>query len=126
MFLRWQSRKHTERRSYLGDTDDVHWRADLVESIRIDGRPRQRYIAYLCGFTEQQFKDKRTGRVREAQQLYVWEHALNCLDRLDNQLTGEDRARIEAALADRIGVPKPTREAIEAQHRKAEEMFGAG
>jgi hypothetical protein len=123
MFIRWQSRKHTERCSYLGDHNDVHWRADLVESIRVDGKPRQRHIAYLCGFTEQQFKDQHTGKVREAQQLYVWEHALDCLDRLHNRITNEDRERIETVLAARIGTPKPTREAIEAQHAKVREIL---
>jgi hypothetical protein len=67
MFVGWQSRKHTVRSSYLGGPDDVHWRADLLESVRI-GKPRQRHWAYLVGFAEQQIRDKRTGKVHEAQQ----------------------------------------------------------
>jgi hypothetical protein len=94
-----------------------------VRSIRVDGKPRLRHIAYLCGFTEQQLKHKRTGKVREAQQLYVWERALDCLDHLHNRITANDRDRIEAALTTRLGMPKPTRDAIKAQHTKARELF---
>jgi hypothetical protein len=113
MFVRWQSRKHTVRSSYLGGPDDIHWRADLIESVRVDGKPRQRRWGYLVGFTEQQIMDKRTGKVREAQQFFVWERALKRLDELD---LVHDRKMIEKALAARIGMAAPTRDELEAFH----------
>jgi hypothetical protein len=122
IIVRWQSRKHTVRSSHLGGPDDIHWRADLVESVRIDGKPRQKYVAYLVGFTEQQTRDKRTGKIREAQQFFIWERALERLDQLDQQfffvLHLNARKRIEDALAKRIGMPAPTREELAAFHVK--------
>jgi hypothetical protein len=116
MFVRWQARKHTERSSYLGGSDDVHWRADLVESVRINGKPRQRHIAYLVGFTEQQLRaksvGKRRGKVRLRQQLFVWQSALDRLDSLGDRVSDVDRARIEESLAGRIGMPKPSPAAL--------------
>jgi hypothetical protein len=44
MFIRWQKRQ--------GKTD-VYWGAVLIEAVRVDGKPRQRYVAHLGGFTEQ-------------------------------------------------------------------------
>jgi hypothetical protein len=31
---------------------DVHWAAIIVESVRVDGKPTQRHVAYLGGITE--------------------------------------------------------------------------
>ena len=54
MFVRWTSR--ARRTSEFGPNrwgeEDVHHRAILVEAVRIDGKPRQRHVAYLVGFTE--------------------------------------------------------------------------
>lgn len=54
-------------------------------------------------------KNKRTKEPKKAQQLYVWEKALECLDRLERRITPANRRRIEASLAAQIGIPKPTR-----------------
>jgi ribosomal protein S4E len=40
MYIRWQTRSH---RAII-----------LVENVRVDGRPRKKYVAYLAGFDEQQ------------------------------------------------------------------------
>jgi hypothetical protein len=108
MFVRWQSRKHTVRRSWLGGPDDVHWRADLVASERVDGKPRQKHLLYLVGFTEAQV-------AIEAQRFFIWESALKRLDML-TWYEPRDRQRIEAAVAKRIGMPAPAREELEAFH----------
>jgi hypothetical protein len=34
---------------------NVYWGAVLIEAVRVDGKPRQRYVA-LGGFTEQRIK----------------------------------------------------------------------
>jgi hypothetical protein len=55
MFIRWQKRKaYMSRWSRKGN--DVHWNVALVESLRVKGKPRQRHVANLCGFTEHQIK----------------------------------------------------------------------
>jgi len=47
MYLRWQ-RRGRRWRSDPGTT----WSAVVVESVRVDGRPRQRRVAYLGTITE--------------------------------------------------------------------------
>src|SRR6516162_8357450 len=95
MFIRWQSRKREIYWSHWARGGvDVHWNAVLVESERINGKPRQKHIANLCGFTEHQIK-------HPAQQLYTWEHAIKALDALGKQITPQQRRQFEATLADR-------------------------
>src|SRR6516162_8117512 len=48
MFVRWQwwgDRRRGSERRYCRDIADAH--AILVESTRVDGKPRQRHVAYL-------------------------------------------------------------------------------
>ena len=45
MFLRWQMRKSVASRHR--ESPPVRPVALLVESVRIDGKPRQRHVAYL-------------------------------------------------------------------------------
>jgi hypothetical protein len=100
MFIRWQSRQR--RRAQFGRSfNDTHWRAVLVESVRIDGKPRHRHIAYLAGFTES------AARV-PAQQCLVWEHIEKRLKRLGKRITEKDRKAIMAALIEKLGKP-PTK-----------------
>jgi hypothetical protein len=116
MFIRWQSRKRNIYYSHWGRKadpyGDVHWNAVLVESLRINGKPRQKHIANLCSFTEQQIKIP-------AQQLYTWERAIKTLDGLGKRITPQERRQVEAALAERLGRLKPTKREIAAQHRAA-------
>jgi hypothetical protein len=49
MFIRWAKRL----RGHRGGKTYVHWGAVLIEAVRVDGKPRQRYVAYLGGFSEQ-------------------------------------------------------------------------
>jgi hypothetical protein len=114
MFIRWQSRKREIYYSHWGRNadpyGDVHWNAVLVESLRINGKPRQKHIANLCGFTEHQIRIP-------AQQLYTWERAIKTLGGLGKRITPKQRRQIESALADRLGRPKPTKREIAAQHK---------
>jgi hypothetical protein len=116
MFIRWQSRKRNIYYSYWGRKadpyGDVHWNAVLVESLRINGKPRQKHIANLCGFTEHQIKIP-------AQQIYVWKRAIKALDGLGKRITLKERRQVEASLAERIGRPKPTKKEIAATHKAA-------
>jgi hypothetical protein len=96
MFIRWTSR--ARRTSEFGPNrwaePDVHHRAILVKAVRIDGKPRQRHVCYLVGFTE--------SRARTAHQR--WNEISERLDKLGDRIT--DRDKIEAAVA--MKLPKPT------------------
>jgi hypothetical protein len=127
MFLRWQGRKRqtpdsgsygdwlkdeqgtevrNKRASFLRvrhetGKQDICWAAILVESIRINGKPRQRHIAYLGSIT-----DSRIEVVH--QRRYFWDNVLDGLDRQANRMSIADRKRIEAAIA--LKVPRLTRQ----------------
>jgi hypothetical protein len=116
MYVRWQSRKRRSREFGSGpDRGDVHWRAILVENARIDGRPTQRHIAYLAGFTE-------SAVATPPQQRFLWERIEEQLDRLHNRISPEDRKRIEAALIKKIGKP-PTKAQRAALDRRREQFL---
>jgi hypothetical protein len=94
MFIRWQKRLRGPR---SGKTD-VHWGAVLIEAVRVDGKPRQRYVAYLGGLTEQGIEDVR-------QRCRFWDRANARLHALSHRLTDQDRNRIVAKLATRVPIP---------------------
>jgi hypothetical protein len=100
MFIRWQSRPRRRAEFGYGD-DDTHWRVILLESVRIDGKPRQRHIAYLAGFTES------AARI-PAQQRFLWERIEKRLKRLGKRIPAKDHKGIMAALIKKIGKP-PTK-----------------
>jgi hypothetical protein len=133
MYVRWQSRKR--RVPKFGDygkqlrsgrdyaytregsiEQDIHWRAILVESVRVDGKPRQRHIAYLAGFTE-------SAVAIPAQQRFLWDHIKEQLDRLHNRISPEDRKRIEAIMVARIGKP-PTKAQRDEFDRRSRQLLG--
>jgi hypothetical protein len=110
MFIRWTSR--ARRTSEFGPdwwAPDVHHRAILAEAVRIDGKPRQRHVAYLVGFTESWARTAH-GRVN------IWNEISERLDKLGDRIT--DRDKVEAAVA--MKLPKPTAaERRNARRRKA-------
>jgi hypothetical protein len=134
MFMRWQSRKrqqpdigpwHDALRDETGECVrnkrwdllrtriradgtvglDVRWSAVIVESVRVNGKPRQRYVSHLASITESRIEVVHQRR-------YFWDAVLDGLDRLGNRMSVEDRQRIEAAIA--LKVPRLTREEHEA------------
>jgi hypothetical protein len=116
MYVRYQSRKR--RSAQFGyQQGDVGWRAILVENMRINGKPTQRHIAYLAGFTE-------SAVAIPAQQRFLWERIEKQLDRLHNRISAEDRKRIEAALIRKIGKP-PTKAQRAALDRRAAKVLAA-
>jgi len=91
--------------------------AVLVESQRIDGRPRQRFVAHLGTIREQDVTDPR-------QRVQFWRGVNIRLDEIG--ITDGDRDRIAATLANRV-VP-PTPDEIDVQRKKDaadERMFRA-
>jgi hypothetical protein len=120
MFIRWQSRKRTKpafgryRDADGNRLSDTHWQAVLVESKRVDGKPRQQHVASIVGFSESQTKI-------DMQRCYIWKTVDERLKRLSNRITQADRERIEAAVAARVPRPTPEEEK-EAARGKARDL----
>lgn len=108
MYVRWQLRRRAVPR-YLRGSDELPpnrtplLTATLVETRRVDGKPRHTVLAYLGGIRE--------GRARDPEfhlsQADFWRKAVAALDRLGNRLSAEERAKTEAKLAERVYRPTP-------------------
>jgi hypothetical protein len=108
MYIRWKKKPRAPRWGY----DEHHvWRrgvrhetrllvAYLVESQRVNGKPRQKARDLAC------IQEKYLGAV--AHQAHFWEHAIARLEGIS--LPAQHRPSIEAALAKRV--PRPSEEAI--------------
>jgi hypothetical protein len=113
MFIRWQKRS---TRSAYGK-HDIGWSAVLLQPIRIDGKPRQRYIAYITGIRQSGI-DQDTAH----QRCWFWDRVLERLHQLSNKVGEEDCKRIIATIAKKV--PMPTREEYEFCHRHRYELLG--
>jgi len=94
MFVRWQIHRSQALDHWHCKLNDepARFSAVLVETVRVDGRPRQQHIAFL-GSTTVNAKDH----------LGFWCQVTERLDRLSNRLTPQDRKQIVAAIAKRLG-----------------------
>jgi hypothetical protein len=108
MYVRWLIYKSQAR--YIHRPHD-RWTAILVESIRIDGKPRQRHIACLASF-----------RPAYDSLFVFWEKITRKLDSLSNRVTAEERQRIEAQIADTV--PCPSREQYDRHIAEAHANWG--
>src|SRR5258705_3096193 len=99
MFIRWQSRQRQKSEFSPDEIPDIGWTVILAESYSVDGNPRQRHIAYLGSITESSIKI-------DPQRCHFWDRVTRALDRLGNQVSDDDRAKIEAAIA--LKVPRPS------------------
>ena len=114
MYARWK-RRALKR---VGDGPPAY-RLDLVlvESRRVDGRPRQRFVAHLSTIRED-----RAGDVR--QRTWFWQALDAKLDGLG--ITGDARARIEGIAASRVAPPTPEeRDAIAVERARRESEIAA-
>lgn len=122
MYVRWQSRKRrsaayaywsrSSGKSYR--EGDIHWRAILVENVRIDGKATQRHIAYLGGITESAIALE-----PPAQRMFFWDKVRDRLDGLGNKLSVKQRAAIEEAIAKKIPrVSRKERKQVERNRRE--------
>jgi hypothetical protein len=98
MFVRWAVRKRVRR----GGSPLLT--ASLVESRRIDGKPRHRFVGYL-GSIRVDYIDNPISVLHRAR---FWDWAEATLD--DLNLPADVRARIEATLESRV--PRETEEAV--------------
>src|SRR5271155_348891 len=87
MFVRWRSRGRL-----LNGQFDLHWSAILVESKRVDGKPRQRHVAYLGGIDSE--------RIQKGYYSHFWDKVFDTLDRL--QLSAAERERIESSVGNKV------------------------
>ena len=115
MFLRWQMRKSVASRHR--ESPPVQPVALLVESVRIDGKPRQRHVAYLFSIWRGE-EDKLGDR---HWQVRWWVEASDRLDELGDRVKPEDRRKIEKALAQKIG-RKPTKPEVAKYWRRTVEI----
>ena len=99
MYVRWQRQTRKKCSRMHDHVVPVFLAAILVESHRVDGKPRQRHIAYLGGIQDVQLASAGHRRT-------FWRHAQEHLDGL--ALANAQRRRIEDALA-RV-VARPTEE----------------
>lgn len=98
MYLRW---KKTRRRDRWGEENWAH-SAVLVESVRMDGKPRQRMIAYVGTIQDRYLLGGAdTARWRLWR---FWDNADAALDRL--ALPDIERAKIVAALEAVVPMPQ--------------------
>jgi hypothetical protein len=117
MFIRWQHRKKT-RPMFMGrgrthDGGDVRWTAILVESVRVDGKPRQKHIAYLESYFESDIDIV-------GEHCEFWDKISAHLDRLNNRISAGDRKKIEADIARKIR--RPTKRECEADKRRSAKL----
>ncbi len=72
----------------------------LVESRRIDGKPRQQTIAYLGSIRE--------GLINLATlRGFFWRDVMQTLDGLGERVSRDDRAKIERSIAERVPALTP-------------------
>jgi hypothetical protein len=115
MFVRWQKRtnQYCDRPGFACDAD-THLAASLIESVRIDGKPRQRHVAYLAGISEK-------GVEHVGRRLRFWREVDERLHDLSNRLTAAERKRITAIVAARV--PRPSEaEAVRCDREFAESI----
>ncbi len=106
MFVRWQRKQRVDRKR-LGPLIC----AELVESRRVDGAPRQRTVAYLGGIRE--------GCIESALGRHVkfWRDVTQRLDQLGDGLAPAVREKVEEALAKRV------RRVTDAERAELDEML---
>jgi hypothetical protein len=82
-----------------------HLRAVLVEAVRVDGRPRQRHIAYLGGIAG--------NRIADAEACWqFWKAVTERLNRLGNRISEEEQGKIIAVITAKVGEP-PTQQQLD-------------
>jgi hypothetical protein len=128
MYVRWQRRDERRRTTirfvYMVPTADEY--AVLVESVRVNGEPRQRHVAYLGSYDDDP-RDFIPLHWRNGPDLHYrvwwWHRMTTKLDALGNVIPADQRPRIEAALAKKV--PKVSAAEITAFDQVYQEKFRA-
>jgi hypothetical protein len=102
MFVRWKRKRRKETWDREGSSPPYTLSAVLVESRRVDGRPRQRFVKRLGSLWEGRIDGPDRGWWRAV----FWRDVDKNLDALG--LDVETRARLEIQVTRRV--PRPTEE----------------
>jgi hypothetical protein len=98
MYVRWKKRESRARRGYVETVQNpdppVILTAMAVESVRVDGKPRQRIVAYLGTIWERNIE-------HVWRRHYFWEAA----DKALNAMPQPHRSKIEAELLAKVKRP---------------------
>ena len=94
MCVQWQSRELNKNTRWR-KRGDVHWRAILIENVRVDGKPTQRRIAYLGGITERNIAHE-----KPAHRIYFWNGVEQKLAVLN--FSAKERTTIMQVIAKRV------------------------
>jgi hypothetical protein len=113
MFVRWQKRQNGRGRL----KPDARWDAFLVETIRINGKPRAQYISCIASIKQSQI-DADIAH----QRCWFWDGVLDRLHQPSAQISERSRARVIASIAKKV--PMPTRAEYEFCHRSVRGKFG--
>lgn len=114
MFVRWQLYRSQARNRWQREHNDKRARlkAILVESIRVNGKPVQKHIAFL-GSTSIDGGDRPR----------FWYEVTTCLNRLSNRIAPQDRERIGDAISKKVGGRLMTKaELAQFERRRAEPL----
>src|SRR5258708_38851039 len=114
MFVRrqeYKSRAQSRRLRAFRTKHGQRLRAILVETVRIDGKPHQRYLAYL-GSVQADRRDRPR----------FWYDVTRKLDQC--RLSREERNRIKSAIAKKIGGKVPTKAALKKFERRRAKLMG--
>ena len=100
MFVKWQRRRETD--AYWQEQVGDLLMASLVESRRVNGKPRHKLLTYLGSIRE---KRAQGGPEKAVCQDNFWRDVARRLGRsglLGNRISPDERTKIEEALAKRV------------------------
>jgi hypothetical protein len=108
----------------------------LVESKRVNGKVRQRHIAYLGGISQSPMRNQSTMRIAgrpshararlreysiDERRRQFWDSVTAAFDKLEGQIDPDERKRFEAIIAKRV--PRPTKREIAAAKQSIEQAL---
>jgi hypothetical protein len=117
MFVRWQLYKSQARNRHRRAHNDKHarLRAILVEGVRVDGKPRQKHIAFLGSIPID-------GNERDRE--ILWCRVTTALDHI-GRLSPQERRKIATAVAQRVPGKLSTKQEIAAWERASAALLGS-
>jgi hypothetical protein len=116
MFVRWQrSRSQALIPWRCAKTERTRLKAILVESVRVDGKPRQKHIAFLGSIASDDAIDGTAAK-------RFWRDVTAKLKHLGNRIGPEEYERIVAAIAAKVG-GRPTEAELEQFEREREQRM---
>ena len=131
MFVRWQQYRSQALNPHLRKHNDEHacLKAILVESVRVNGKPRQRHVAFLGSLEIDAITEAKSplgswyDDVMTTVRRQFWYDVTTLLERLSNRVDPEDRQRIADSIAKKVGGRLMTEAELKQFDREIEAMF---